>query len=202
MSCVVQDQSADIATAQQEIASFNHQTHRLLWLSKFLSARRDREARGYDSWLTVICSSLLIGRHCTAVENSWVTPIRWNLRLWIEGYRHTISIWIFVALTGTDFELIMKRPNVFVTKQNRHAMLTRQITTPVSRGLWNSGECLDRMRCESQRLIFFSVSAWNLFTCPGLVYALREMQWCCHASSDHRWGHFMFSVLAAVAIYQ
>lgn len=44
-----------------------------------------REARGYDSWLTVICSSLLIGRRCTAVENSWVTPNRWNFRLWLEG---------------------------------------------------------------------------------------------------------------------
>lgn len=44
-----------------------------------------REARGYNSWLTVICSSLLIGRRCTAVENSWVTPNRWNFRLWLEG---------------------------------------------------------------------------------------------------------------------
>lgn len=69
-----------------------------------------REARGYDSWLALICSSLLIGRCCTAVENSWAGPNRWNFRLWLEGYRHTRSIWIFVALT---------RATVFKQKSSR-----------------------------------------------------------------------------------
>lgn len=44
-----------------------------------------------------------------------MTPNRWNLRLWIEGYRHTRSIWIFVALTGEGFGLI-KWLDVFVKK--------------------------------------------------------------------------------------
>lgn len=45
MSCVVLPQSADISTALQEIASFNHQTHRLLWLSKIFVSKKGQRGK-------------------------------------------------------------------------------------------------------------------------------------------------------------
>lgn len=42
--------------------------HRQLSVSN--KGQREEKQRGYNSWLAGVCSSLLIGRHCTAVENS------------------------------------------------------------------------------------------------------------------------------------
>lgn len=117
-----------VSVAQQEMVPLSHRSPWIvvaLWDFCQQQGTVWREAGGYNSWLAVICSSLLIGRHCTAVENSWATPNRWNFRLWIEGYRHTRSIWIFAALTGTDIKLITRLLVVFVRNRTRQILLIR-----------------------------------------------------------------------------